>query len=83
MLSHLSTWRDWVNVTRIAEMVVEELGLPDVALEYTGGDRGWAGDVPKLMLSVEKIHQLGWTPGHNSEDAVRKAIGFAKDDLWG
>ena len=38
---------DTCSVRRIAEIVVEESGLQNVSIEYTGGDRGWAGDVPK------------------------------------
>ena len=65
---------DWVDVTRIAEIVAEEIGLPDVEFTYTGGERGWHGDVPRMRLSIEKIAKLGWKPGHDSEGAVRAAV---------
>jgi len=42
-----------------------------VKFKYTGGSRGWKGDIPKIMLSIEKIEKLGWKPGYNSEKAVR------------
>ena len=29
--------------------------------EYTGGDRGWKGDVPIVRLATERIRALGWT----------------------
>jgi len=61
------------TVTRIAEIVVEEMGLGNVKFNYTGGKRGWKGDVPRFQLSVEKINNLGWNPSHTSDDAVRKA----------
>ncbi len=62
---------DTCSVRRIAEIVVEESGFGDVSIEYTGGDRGWAGDVPKAMLAVERLIGLGFTPEYNSEDAIR------------
>ena len=62
------------TVTRIAEMVVEEMGLKNVKFKYTGGNRGWAGDVPRFQLSIEKIKKLGWKPRYTSDEAVRKAI---------
>ncbi len=65
---------DWVDVTRIAEIVVEELGLKDTEFTYTGGARGWKGDVPRMRLSVDKIADLGWTPEHDSESAIRYAV---------
>ncbi|MCX8173403.1 MAG: NAD-dependent epimerase/dehydratase family protein [Thermoplasmata archaeon] len=74
---------DWINVTRIAEIVVEELGLRDVKFRYTGGDRGWSGDVPRMLLSTEKIGSLGWKPLHRSEDAVRRAVKAVAGELWG
>lgn len=65
---------DWVSVKRIAELVVEEMGLKDVTFKFTGGDRGWVGDVPKMQLSVDKLKSFGWNPNVTSEMAVRAAI---------
>ncbi len=63
--------RTTTSVTRIADLVSEELGLePDY--EYTGGDRGWTGDVPKMRLSIEKLAGLGWDPDRESDSAVRQ-----------
>ena len=62
------------TVTRIAEMVVEEMGLDDVEFKYTGGIRGWAGDVPRFQLDASKIKQLGWNESYTSDEAVKKAI---------
>jgi len=62
------------TVTRIAEMVVEEMGLNDVEFKYTGGIRGWAGDVPRFQLDASKIKKLGWNESCTSDEAVRKAI---------
>ena len=30
-------------------------------LEYTGGDRGWKGDVPVVRLNTDRIRGLGWS----------------------
>ena len=65
---------DWVTVKRIAVLVVEEMGLSGVSFKFTGGDRGWVGDVPKMQLSVDKLKSFGWNPKSSSEDAVRAAI---------
>ncbi len=62
------------TVTRIAEMVVEEMGLENVQFNYTGGSRGWKGDVPRFQLDAKKINTLGWKAKYTSDDAVRKAI---------
>ena len=62
---------DTCSVRRIAEIVVEETGFENVSIEYTGGDRGWAGDVPKTMLDPSALFSQGFTPNYDSEGAVR------------
>ena len=62
---------DTCSVRRIAEIVVEETGCRDATIEYTGGDRGWAGDIPRAMLSIEKMLSTGYDVRYNSEAAVR------------
>ena len=62
---------DTCSVRRIAEIVVEESGLEDVSIEYTGGDRGWAGDVPKTSLEVSRLLSTCFNPDMASEDAIR------------
>jgi UDP-glucose 4-epimerase len=62
------------TVTRIAEMVAEEMKLNNVSFNYTGGIRGWKGDVPRFQLDAQKINTLGWKATLTSDEAVRKAI---------
>ena len=65
---------DTCSVRRIAEIVVEESGLENVSIEYTGGDRGWAGDVPKTSLDVEYLFSTNFQPKMQSEDAIRYTV---------
>ena len=62
-----------VKVSVIAEIVVEEMGLKDVKLKYTGGKRGWPGDAPYVMFDTTKMERLGWKAKYTSEEAVRIA----------
>ena len=62
---------DTASVRRIAEIVVETTGCHDASIEYTGGDRGWAGDIPRAMLGIEKMLSTGFDVRYNSEDAIR------------
>ncbi|MDP7001480.1 MAG: NAD-dependent epimerase/dehydratase family protein [Candidatus Poseidoniaceae archaeon] len=62
---------DVCSVSRIAELVVEESGLRGVSIEYTGGQRGWAGDVPKAALAVDKLNATGFESTYDSDGAVR------------
>lgn len=61
------------KVKEIAAMVIEEMGLHSKTV-YTGGDRGWKGDVPEFRYDLTKVNQLGWKAKYTSNDAVRIAI---------
>jgi len=62
---------DTASVRRIAEIVVEVTGCADARIEYTGGDRGWAGDIPRARLAIERMVGAGFDVRMNSEDAIR------------
>ena len=61
------------TVTDIAHMVIEAMGL-HAHIRYTGGDRGWVGDVPRFAYNLNKIHRLGWKASMSSDQAVQAAI---------
>lgn len=61
------------KVKEIAAMVIEEMGL-NAKIKYTGGDRGWVGDVPAFEYDLTKINNLGWHDPKSSNEAVRTAI---------
>ena len=71
---NLSVNSEGTTVTRIAEIVVEELGLENVKFAYTGGDRGWKGDVPRFKYDISKVLSTGWTPKHTSDESVRQTV---------
>jgi len=67
---------DSVDVTEIADIVVGQMGLDGVEYNYTGGidGRGWRGDVKLMLLSIEKIKMLGWSPELGSARALEVAV---------
>ena len=65
---------DHISVTEIADIVVEIMGLTDVRYDYTGGDRGWKGDVPIVRLSTDKIRKLGWSNKYTAKQAIRMSV---------
>lgn len=68
------------TVTHIAEIVVEELGLSNVKFKYTGGDRGWKGDVPRFDYDISKVLSTGWLPKYSSDQAIRQTVKDAVRD---
>jgi UDP-glucose 4-epimerase len=64
---------DSIDVDSIAEIVTDEMNL-DPEFSYTGGEKGWKGDVPEMRLSIEKLKNAGWNLEKNSEESVRKTV---------
>jgi UDP-glucose 4-epimerase len=46
------------------------MGLSGVKYRFTGGDRGWVGDVPRMLLSVDRLKALGWRPEAGSRECM-------------
>ncbi len=67
---------DSITVTEIANLTVSCLGLsPDsVTYAYTGGNRGWKGDVPVVRLNTERIRKLGWICRNSSSQAIQRSL---------
>ena len=67
---------DYITVTEIASLAVECAGLnaTEVEFEYTGGNRGWKGDVPIVRLNTNRIRSLGWVCSLNSREALRDSM---------
>lgn len=62
-----------VMVRFIAEQVLNAVA-PGASISYGYGNKGWVGDVPQFIYSVEKLHNLGWKPTLGSSQAVALAV---------
>jgi UDP-glucose 4-epimerase len=65
---------DYLTVTEIADLVTERMGLTGVTYEYTGGRRGWKGDVPVVRFSATRLGARGWVCGRTSREALIESI---------
>jgi UDP-glucose 4-epimerase len=74
---------DYITVAEIADLAVKVCGLtPGVTkYEFTGGDRGWKGDVPVVRFDCTKIKALGWKAQRSSGEAVRDAMAAMLEEL--
>jgi UDP-glucose 4-epimerase len=64
---------DWITVKEIAKIVCEKLKV-NPEFKFTGEERGWKGDVPKMLLDISKIKKIGWKPKYNSKDAIEITV---------
>ena len=65
---------DATSVTRIAELCVAASPYEDATIRYTGGDRGWPGDIPRSRMDPGKLAALGFRVRHSSDEAVKRAV---------
>lgn len=64
---------DSITVNEIAETVISAMDLADVDISYSGGERGWKGDSPVMLLDVSRAKKLGWSPIFSSSESVTKS----------
>lgn len=64
---------DALDVREIAGIVCRVLDLDGVSYEFTGGERGWPGDVPVVRLDPGRLVALGWESHLTSRQAVERA----------
>jgi UDP-glucose 4-epimerase len=63
---------DWFTVNEIADIYEKELNLSNVKHSYSGGSKGWVGDVAKMILSIDKIKKLGFLPKISFKEGVHR-----------
>lgn len=67
---------DYVTVTEIAEIALDVVGLEpsSTRFAFSGGDRGWRGDVPIVRLNTAAIRSLGWANKLSAHEAIRASL---------
>jgi UDP-glucose 4-epimerase len=74
---------DATTVARIAELCVAASPYPGAAIRYTGGDRGWPGDVPRSRMDPGKLAALGFRVRFSSDEAVARAVAALAGEVFG
>lgn len=64
---------DWITVKEIANIVCEKMELKP-NFKFTGGKRGWKGDVPLMRLDISTMKELGWMPKYDSKESVEAVM---------
>lgn len=70
---HIGPEDDGITVREIVDAIVAGCA-PGLPVRYTGGTRGWVGDVPRFQYSVERLAALGWTASMTSRQAIERAV---------
>ena len=60
---------DMLEVNQSVAWICAELGVTP-KLGYSGGERGWVGDSPKILLDTKRLESLGWAPTASLHESV-------------
>ena len=74
---------DYITVREIAELAMRVCETSGVKFEFTGGDRGWKGDVPIVRFDCTKIRLLGWACRRTSAEAMRDSMAAMREEIAG
>lgn len=77
---------DYITVTEIAQLALDALGLPPhlTTFRYSGGDRGWKGDVPVVRISTERAQSRGWRCQRSCRQVLKESmLSMIHDDELG
>jgi UDP-glucose 4-epimerase len=76
---------DYVTVLEIAKLAAQICGVDErkVKFEFTGGDRGWKGDVPIVRFDCSKMKALGWRNRRSSAEALSDAMKAMRREIAG
>jgi UDP-glucose 4-epimerase len=73
---------EYMNVSEVARIVCEEMGLGNVKYKFTGGPRGWVGDSPFVHLDISKIRSAGFRPKIRIEEGIRRTVQYLLANSW-
>lgn len=51
-------------------------------LKFAGGERGWIGDSPFILLDCRRIRALGWKPRLTIREGVLKTLDYLQANTW-
>ena len=61
--------------------IAERLGV-NPKLTYSGGERGWIGDSPFILLDTKRIRALGWKPKLTIREGVLRTVDWLAQNRW-
>jgi len=61
--------------------ITARLGV-EPRIAHGGGERGWPGDNPLILLDCSRIRALGWQPRSSIRDAVERTVAFLVENHW-
>jgi UDP-glucose 4-epimerase len=71
------------TVRALAELCVAHSSNPSASIAYTGGQRGWRGDVPHSRLDSSALTALGYSLARSSDEALALGVQELAREIFG
>jgi UDP-glucose 4-epimerase len=92
MLAAIAAANDTINIFNLGTQefcevnesigwITAHLGV-NPARTYSGGERGWIGDSPFILLDTARVRALGWRPKLSIRDGVIRTLDYLRDNPW-
>jgi UDP-glucose 4-epimerase len=72
---------EYCRVNDSIHWISEHLGVHP-RLDYAGGERGWIGDSPFILLNCSKIRDLGWEPKLTIHESIIRTLAYLQSNPW-
>ena len=72
---------EFVEVNQSVGYICEALQLAP-KLTYTGGERGWVGDSPFILLDCKRMRSHGWAPKLTIREGILKTLAYLQANTW-
>jgi UDP-glucose 4-epimerase len=72
---------EYCQVTDSIGWITGALGLTP-RLTFAGGDRGWIGDSPFILLDCARMRKLGWAPTLTIRDGIMRTLAYLRANPW-
>jgi UDP-glucose 4-epimerase len=72
---------EYVEVDDSISVICEALGATPKR-HYTGGERGWIGDNPFILLDCARVRALGWAPRLTIRDGILRTLHYLQANPW-
>ena len=72
---------EFVEVNDSIATICAALGI-EPQRTYTGGERGWIGDNPFILLDCTRIRALGWAPKLSIREGIARTLAYLQANPW-
>ena len=72
---------NYINVKKSIDIITQIMNC-NPKLIYSGGSRGWIGDLPFVFLDNKKIKKTGWKPKLSIEESIKQTTNWLLENQW-